>query len=155
MEAMKLGKITADDLGAIAGNRLNKKRYMKWSWIALGVLLSWAIVVAITFALVEDNDEDEEYKVYEIREHIVVFNQMPTELPTNELKLYNDGDLEYMGARYAPSYTENNNSRDHLVPIVLISIPFFVWLAGYVCLMFRWEREKREFVDVNCEVTIS
>jgi len=156
MKDMELGKLTPSDLLSIAGGRLTKRKYMKWAYISVIGLIGWALIVAGVFAIVDDPDEEKaEYRLYEIREHIVVFNQMPTELPTNELKLYNDGDLEYMGVRYAPSSIENNESRDWLAPILLMVIPFLIWVGFYLYLMVRYEREKQDFVDVNCEVTIS
>jgi len=156
MEDMKLGKLTADDLNAIAGCRLNKSKYQKWVWASFTAIVIWALMVALVHIAVFDDDEDEQsYKVYEIREHIVVFDQMPSELPTHELKLYRDGDLEYMGVRYASSYTENYDGKDYLALILLIVIPLVIWFAGYMYMLFIWDREKRDFVDANCEVIIS
>ncbi len=156
MEDTKLGKLTVDDLGAIAGGRLNRKKYTKLTVIGCIVMIAWVVIVGLVTIFAEGDNDDPEYKVYQIREHIVVFNQMPTELPTNDLKLYTDGDLEYMGARYAPSYTENNgDSDDRILPVVLMIIPFIAWLSGFFYLIYKFDREKRDFVDDNCEVTIS
>jgi len=156
MEEMELGRLTADDLSAIAGNRLNRKKYTKWTAIGGALLITWVVIVALFTVAIEEEEDGPEYKVYEIREHIVVFDQFPPELPTNELRLYTDGDLEYMDVRYAPSYTENYGDRDDWVlPIVVMVIPFIAWIITMFYFMYHFEKEKRDFVDANCEVTIA
>lgn len=148
----ELGKITADDLGAIASNRLYRK-YYKWMWISLGVLIVWVVLVVLAFAFIDDNN-DPEYRVYEIREPITIVKNLPIEQPINDLRLYNDGDIEYMGTRYAPSYVENDEDDYNSLLIIMMIIPFVIWVAGLIYMMYIFEQRKKDFVDANCEIII-
>lgn len=145
----ELGRITVDDLGAIAYSRISQK-YRQWMWIGLISLFVWVFVSGILLFAFDDN-KDPEYNVYEIRESITVVNKLPIIEPINDLKLYKNDDIEYMGTRYAPSYTENNYDRNNVIFIVIF-FPFIVWALGFIYWSYLIEQKKKEFVNANCEV---